>query len=334
MTSPSSYQILGVSANASIDEIKRAYRAKAFLLHPDKNNDPNASQQFVELTEAYEWIIEQKTNTYKRYVSPFQQSAAAANAKREEAKRKAKEYAQMRYEEFEKTEAAQAINAINVILNHLLFLFACTLLVAVPFVLTHFYEFTGLILGLLFLLAIGRPIFGYIKQFFKPTQLWVALMSLVETYFFRFVILSVANLYLFLKIGLQTMLPLYVTILALLIPALFAYFVLYKKIASTQRWFNAACYAPLLVNGLFALNFWMSHHPRVEQYEIWNEISHTKSSQRQSTLIQLQDNAYENYVGIRLFADISQMQGYEHIVYQFEDGLLGIRVMKEYRFTP
>ncbi|MEN3034199.1 MAG: DnaJ C-terminal domain-containing protein [Aquificaceae bacterium] len=47
------YAILGVSKDATISEIKSAYRRLAKLYHPDINKDPESSQRFREINEAY-----------------------------------------------------------------------------------------------------------------------------------------------------------------------------------------------------------------------------------------------------------------------------------------
>ena len=49
------YEVLGVSKNASDDEIKKAHRKLAKKYHPDLNKDnPEAAEKFKELNEAYE----------------------------------------------------------------------------------------------------------------------------------------------------------------------------------------------------------------------------------------------------------------------------------------
>ncbi|MFV2034211.1 MAG: molecular chaperone DnaJ [Halocynthiibacter sp.] len=63
------YDILGVPKGASAEEIKKAYRAKAKQLHPDRNIDnPEAEAQFKETGEAYDVLKDaDKKAAYDRF---------------------------------------------------------------------------------------------------------------------------------------------------------------------------------------------------------------------------------------------------------------------------
>jgi molecular chaperone DnaJ len=55
------YNVLGVSRQATADEIKKAYRKLAMKFHPDKNpGDKKAEERFKEATEAYDVLSDPK----------------------------------------------------------------------------------------------------------------------------------------------------------------------------------------------------------------------------------------------------------------------------------
>ena len=69
MTKKDYYDILGVSKNASADEIKKAYRKVAMQYHPDRNpGDKESEEKFKEAAESYEVLSDaDKKAKYDRY---------------------------------------------------------------------------------------------------------------------------------------------------------------------------------------------------------------------------------------------------------------------------
>jgi len=57
------YEILGVSRNASKEEIRNAYRKLAFQYHPDRNKSPDAEAKFKEISEAYAILSDDEKRT-------------------------------------------------------------------------------------------------------------------------------------------------------------------------------------------------------------------------------------------------------------------------------
>lgn len=61
------YSILGVSVSCTDEEIKRYYRRQAFLVHPDKNQQPGAEEAFKILQHAFDLIGEpERREAYER----------------------------------------------------------------------------------------------------------------------------------------------------------------------------------------------------------------------------------------------------------------------------
>lgn len=71
------YKDLGLSRDASPEEIKRAYRRQARKLHPDVNSGPEAEEQFKRVSQAYDVLSDpQKRQSYDMGADPYAGAAA------------------------------------------------------------------------------------------------------------------------------------------------------------------------------------------------------------------------------------------------------------------
>ncbi len=103
------YQILDLKVNATKEEIKRAFRERALLFHPDKNHSPDASEIFQQIFEAYEVLSdENKRKIYDGFFFHSEELTGRDTYKgqdewKETSKRKAEEYSKMKYSEFQES---------------------------------------------------------------------------------------------------------------------------------------------------------------------------------------------------------------------------------------
>lgn len=108
LTLQEAYKLLDVTKEANIDEVKQAYRKRAFALHPDLHPDnANAAAEFQRVNEAYVTVIAYLDNEAKKQSAKAQFVNAEKERKRkfEEQKRQAE---QKRAEERKRKEKERA----------------------------------------------------------------------------------------------------------------------------------------------------------------------------------------------------------------------------------
>ena len=81
------FSVLGVSPNATIQEVKKAYRKKVMLYHPDRNKSPSANSKFIEIDEAYDYICNLRSGKITQ--ATYVKKAPTPEEKRRKAFRKA-----------------------------------------------------------------------------------------------------------------------------------------------------------------------------------------------------------------------------------------------------
>ena len=75
------YQLLGIQADATAEQIKKAYRTLAKQYHPDVNNSPDAADRFREITEAYDTLTDpDRRRRYDRLHGTYTGSKTSGNS--------------------------------------------------------------------------------------------------------------------------------------------------------------------------------------------------------------------------------------------------------------
>ena len=59
------YSKMGIAKDATVKDIRKAYKKLALTMHPDKSDDPQAHEKFSEITRMYEVLKDDEMR--KRY---------------------------------------------------------------------------------------------------------------------------------------------------------------------------------------------------------------------------------------------------------------------------
>ncbi|KAG5893661.1 hypothetical protein JTB14_028815 [Gonioctena quinquepunctata] len=86
------YELLEIDLDTNVTDIKKAYRKKALLCHPDKNpDDPNASKKFHELSKVLEILTDASARAAYDKVLKGRKEAALRHKQLDSKRRKLKE---------------------------------------------------------------------------------------------------------------------------------------------------------------------------------------------------------------------------------------------------
>jgi hypothetical protein len=123
------YKILDLPSDSSVEEIKKAYRKKARLVHPDINHSPDAKDLFIRVTEAYEFLL-----AYHEKIKSDEQSYNEAmeewrKYRQHRAHKRAKAYAHAPYKTFKSTKFYRTTRIFDG--TTILFSFAISILVLI-----------------------------------------------------------------------------------------------------------------------------------------------------------------------------------------------------------
>lgn len=161
----------------------------------------------------------------------------------------------------------------------------------------------------------------------------VTYRDIINSLKFWSICLTAINLFILVKVGFNTVITpinLFLTLLSICALSCSMYKV-WKKF--NIRFIGHFALPFLLLNLLLGINFTFTKNPTTEQHFFKSKITTSGNEigikQNESTLIILENGAYKEYPGIRLYFDLSPLLFANAVKLQFETGLLGFRLLKK-----
>ncbi len=107
------YKILDLPDDSPVEEIKKAYRKKARLYHPDINHAANAKELFISVTEAYEFLL-----AYHEKISSDEEAFKKAmeewrKYRQDRSRRRASVYARSSYSTFRNSKLYRSTRILD-----------------------------------------------------------------------------------------------------------------------------------------------------------------------------------------------------------------------------
>lgn len=342
------FSLLGIPKTASLDELKKAFRNKAKKIHPDRNPSLTAHSDFLELNEAFDFLAsflkenKQFGSDESTIVNSYDNWEKTV---KENVRKKVKEQVRMSFQAYMNSEHFRSDTLIESFFTHLIFLFTVFNLFFLPMVLAYHYAWIGLsmalienVLMILFTTSAVRNLDKLNWRQFAQASLFV-----LKTRLGIGILLFAFNTYIFTKIGLYTLIPLSSLIAIYFLLGIFGagygailHFRQTKTLHSSLLYFHGLSSFPTILSLFLFVNFTFSSGPNEEKYAFQSTEQISKHGDRyilrKTGLIELENNAYQNFTSLRSFSNHTNLLDKGKIHFTFENGLFGIKVLKEYRF--
>ena len=327
------YELLGVKPGVQDADLRRAYRRKAMQLHPDRNPSPDAQSEFIRLQQAYEEILSHRQQPRRTGVP---NSADPQQDRRRQEMERRRAAARKKREAYERSDLFKMHLALDVLAEHLSFILSISVFTVLPFFAFSNLGFSGL-LGAMVILLISLPLtIPSIRNY--PNLRWLTCLKAFRMIASKdeFIIstCSIFNIYVFCRVGLQTLIPMKLLILLNLLLMLVGFGVprwLLKRFRkSTGR--LAFGWAPTFVQAYFLLNFVFSANA-VQQahYFVLADVPWGKQT-GYPVVLSLGEGVFREYPGMRFFWDDQKVLQKEKVIYTLQQGLFGWPIMTDYRF--
>lgn len=228
----------------------------------------------------------------------------------------------MRYEEYIKSDHYKEQVIVDVVTAHVGILISILLLIVFPLTAVAIAGAVawGPIIAVTILLL---PFHLRSYQNLKRVDISVfkkSLTALLKLQWFQVTILTIFNIIVFVRIGFHTLIaPLYLLGAVVILSGIF-----YFKFKSRLMYYGIA---PTIVSAFLLLNFVFSTEGSVEEYD----LQPTYANGRDDSVIYLEDNIYREFIGIRVFSDYLEVKHANKVIYYFNDGLFGVKVMVDYK---
>ncbi len=301
------YEILDVTESNTIEEIKRAYRKKALQLHPDKNKSPTAHEDFILLTEAYEYLSKLKSGNTTISYDDWQA------AEREHARQRAAEHARMEYNEFIKSDYYKTTQSVFQVIEHIFFFLSILFVTGVPVAGYVVGKGTG-IAAAVFILILTSSVWVNILFLNRPTidlkSFALSLSHVNGTRVFLYSLTILLNLVLLFAITLNTEVT-SLTFLLVFSLSIATSWLVSKYFLKQLPIMLAICVSVSIVNLIFLLNYSFASNTTVEVYSFvhekrWYGGRYSPYCLEKIAYINLLQNRYGEQHWFRIFLTLTQ----------------------------